>query len=85
MWEDEKPRTGMSKKRPTPEWHTSGSIVKESLEQIRQHKHKPKKIRMPEDIDTFLEGPKSISEDHQARTEEKKRKFVIKQEKEEYK
>ena len=78
----------MSKKRPTPEWHTSGSIVKESLEQIRQHKHKPKKIRMPEDpedINTSSEGPKSISEDHQARTEEKKWKFVIKQEKEEYK
>ena len=37
----------------------------------------------PKDTDTSLEGSKSSSEDHQAQTKEK-RKFVIKQEKEEY-
>ena len=78
----------MSEKRSTPKKHTLRSIVKESLDQIWRHNHKPKKIRMPEDpkdTNTSSEGLKSNYEDHWARTEEKKKNFVTKQEKEESK
>ena len=49
MWEDEKPRIGVNKKRSTPEEHTSENTIKESSGQIQQHNHKPKETRMPED------------------------------------
>ena len=51
-----------------PEEHTLENTIKESSRQIRQHNHKPKETRMPEDpkdTNASSEGPKSNAEDHQ--------------------